>query len=96
MGRWEELMNEVPTDNSKIDWYPGCKGCMFVEDDGTGTAYRKAVCIMFGDPHGKPGGLSDGSVKCPYYEREGESNDEIVADAGESNRHERIPRRQRP
>lgn len=65
--RWNELMNELPTDNSKIDWYPGCKGCIFVEEDGTGTAYRKSRCIIYDLPYCKPAALSNGSAKCPHF-----------------------------
>lgn len=90
MGRWEELMNEIPTDNSKIDWYPVCKGCIFVEDDGTGTAHRKAACIMYDWPYGKPPGLADGSVACPYYESEGMNNGNVIATARTSDRHKGV------
>lgn len=90
MGRWEDLMNDLPTDNSQIDWYPGCKGCIFVEDDGTGTAHRKATCIMYGLPYCKPGGLSDGSVKCPYYEAEDNGNGNSVRKTRKSNGHQRV------
>lgn len=67
MGRWEEMMYDLPTDNSKIDWYPGCRGCLFAEDDGIGQGHRKIVCTMY--PEMKPPGLDDGSVTCPYFEK---------------------------
>lgn len=67
--RWTEIMNDTPTDNSKIDWYPGCKGCIFA-DDTSDIGYRKAICEIYGLPNCKPWGLSDGREKCEYYESE--------------------------
>lgn len=68
MGRWEEIMNDIPTDNSKIDWFSGCKDCIFADDDGIGQGYKNYTCSMYAD--GKPVGFDDGTARCPYFEKE--------------------------
>lgn len=70
MGRWEELMYDLPTDNRKIDWYPKCKGCIFAEDDGAGTGYRNGSCEIYPHPDRKPPGLDDGRIDCPAFTKE--------------------------
>lgn len=64
--RFDELAEDLPSDNSKIPWYPGCKGCMFAEDDGRGTGFEKGMCMMFPNPEGKPHRLAH-EGKCEYY-----------------------------
>lgn len=38
--RFDELAEDLPTDNTKIPWYPGCEGCFFAADDGQNTGYK--------------------------------------------------------
>jgi hypothetical protein len=45
---------------------------------------------MYGLPYCKPGGLSDGSVKCPYYEAEDNGNGNSVRKTRKGNGHQRV------
>lgn len=67
--RFDELAEDIPTDNSKMPWYPNCKGCVFAEDDGIGTGYKKGNCMIYELPGGKPYKLARGGT-CEYYEED--------------------------
>ena len=67
--RFDELAEDIPTNNFKIPWYPGCKGCMFAADDGQGTGYKKGICGIYDTLDGKPHELAHGGT-CEYYTEE--------------------------
>ena len=64
--RFEELAEDLPTDNFKIPWYPGCKGCVLAADDGQNTGYEKAICSIYDTANGKPTELEHSGI-CDYY-----------------------------
>ena len=64
--RFDELAEDLPTDNTKIPWYPGCEGCFFAADDGQNTGYKKSICSIYSSLDGKPHELAH-SGTCEYY-----------------------------
>lgn len=63
--REEEIRDDIPTDNSKIEWYPGCKGCAFALEGADG--YRNGSCRVYPFPESKPH-IYAHQGRCPDYE----------------------------
>lgn len=63
MGRYSD---EVMSDNTNIDYFPDCKGCVFAaKDTKWSKGYQKSVCGAY--PKCKPLELMNGG-DCEYYD----------------------------
>ena len=65
--RSEELADDIPTDNRKIPWFPGCKGCAFALE--TEDGWKKTHCMVYPKPEYKPTQYEH-KGRCPHYEEE--------------------------
>ena len=69
---FEKYSDDVLTDNTQIPEYEQCKDCRHSKSGMRGTPdYKKCYCAIFpyGESDGKPKGIFNGTLKCPFYKK---------------------------